>query len=161
MKTDTIEDLARSDIFDSRDVIARIGDLESTVTQWEADEDDLTLPCIVCREPYGDHVTEPDGDVALIFCPTSDEDERRELEQLREFEKYASSEIPDWPYGETFIAESYFEEYAQQLAEDITSYDSRNETWPFTYIDWTAAAEALQQDYTEVELLGYTFWARA
>lgn len=157
--TKTIEELAQSDIFDSLEVIDRIKDLESIVTQWEANEDDLTLPCLVCGEPYMDHVTDPDRDGALIFCPTSDEDERRELEQLHEFEKYASSQLPDWEYGETFIAESFFEQYAEQYAEDIGAIGYSN--WPSCHIDWSAAADDLKMDYTEIDFLGYTFWARA
>lgn len=35
------------------------------------------------------------------------------------------------------------EDYAQQLAEDLDYLSERNLTWPFTHIDWQAAAEEL------------------
>jgi hypothetical protein len=88
-----------------------------------------------------------------------DEDETAELAELREI-VVAWSDVSDWIYGETFIADDYFEDYARELADDIGAID-RNASWPLTYIDWTAAAEALQQDYTQYEGFGRIWWARA
>jgi hypothetical protein len=69
--------------------------------------------------------------------------------------------IPDWIYGETLIAESYFVEYAQELARDVGMVTDEHDTWPLRYIDWDAAAEALKADYVELEILGSTYLARA
>lgn len=65
----------------------------------------------------------------------------------------------DW-YPVTLIRESYFEDHARELAEDIGGADLRNAKWPFTCIDWSQAARELQQDYSSVEFGGVTFWYR-
>ena len=62
-----------------------------------------------------------------------------------------------YPLG--LIRESYFEEYAQELAEDIGAID-RNPQWPLQYIDWDAACAALANDYMEVDFDGVTYLAR-
>lgn len=36
----------------------------------------------------------------------------------------------------------------------------RDATWPITFIDWAAAAAALQQDYTSIDIDGITYWGR-
>lgn len=88
------------------------------------------------------------------------DDETAELAALRELESEASGYIVDWQYGETFIPESAFEDYARELASDVSDYNARDEQWPYTYIDWPAAAEALKQDYTAIEWRGVTYYAR-
>lgn len=85
-----------------------------------------------------------------------DEEEAQLLAELRD----AESEVSDWSFGETFIAEGYFKTYAQDLADDIGAVDS-DAGWPTCHIDWDAAADSLKQDYTEFELAGVTFYARA
>jgi hypothetical protein len=67
--------------------------------------------------------------------------------------------IPDWVYGETLIADDAFEGYARELADDIGAVSS-DASWPNTFIDWPAAADALRQDYTAFEVDGITYWAR-
>lgn len=62
-----------------------------------------------------------------------------------------------YPVG--FIADSYFEEYAMQLADDIGAINS-DATWPNSCIDWERAASELQQDYSSVEINGQTYWYR-
>lgn len=64
----------------------------------------------------------------------------------------------DW-YPITLIRDSYFEDYAQELAEDIGAVD-REANWPNNFIDWEAAAEALQQDYTSIDFDGEDYWYR-
>lgn len=63
-------------------------------------------------------------------------------------------------YGETLIPEKDFQNYAQQLAEDVGAYDS-NASWPMNHIDWEAAADALREDYSEVVFEGITYLFRA
>lgn len=108
------------DIIDSRDVIARIAELE--------DEE-------------------------------RDEDEEAEYVALVAFAEDGENYIADWTYGEALIRDSYFEEYAEQLAEDIGAIDG-NASWPLTFIDWSAAADALQEDYTALDFDGVTYWGR-
>ena len=112
------------DLIDSRDVIARIEELES----WAEDE-------------------------AL------DDDDAAELAALKALAEEAEGYAPDWQHGETLIRDSYFEEYAEQLAYDIGAMD-RNFGWPAEHIDWKAAADALKIDYTSVEFDGVAYWIR-
>lgn len=64
----------------------------------------------------------------------------------------------DW-YPVTLVRDSYFGDYAQQLAEDIGAIPE-DFSWPASYIDWDAATDALQMDYTSVEFDGVTYWYR-
>ena len=64
----------------------------------------------------------------------------------------------DW-YPVTLIHESYFENYAQEMAEDIGAIDPKA-TWPLNHIDWEAAAEELQNDYTQIDFDGETYFTR-
>ncbi|RAV17494.1 hypothetical protein DQP57_00260 [Mycobacterium colombiense] len=64
----------------------------------------------------------------------------------------------DW-YPVTLIRDSYFEDYAQELAEDIGAITGA-EQWPHNCIDWERAARELRMDYTSVEYDGVTYWYR-
>ena len=64
----------------------------------------------------------------------------------------------DW-YPVTLVNVSHFTEYAQQLAEDIGAIPS-DAKWPNNHIDWDAAADALKEDYSEVEYDGVTYLYR-
>ncbi|HNR55121.1 MAG TPA: hypothetical protein PKJ19_08145 [Flavobacteriales bacterium] len=64
----------------------------------------------------------------------------------------------DW-YPVTLIHEDHFEDYAQELAEDIGAVN-RDAQWPNNHIDWKAAAEDLLQDYSEVDVDGTTYYYR-
>ena len=64
----------------------------------------------------------------------------------------------DW-YPVTLIRDSYFKEYAQELAEDIGAIPD-NATWPCRCIDWDRAARELRMDYSAVEYGGVTYWTR-
>lgn len=76
----------------------------------------------------------------------------------------------DW-YPLTLIAESYFENYARELAIDcagsreeseLLAGNGRGEHWPFTCmtIDWERAARDLKTDYSSVDFNGKTYWTR-
>jgi len=56
-------------------------------------------------------------------------------------------------------AKAYFQDYAQELAEDIGSIN-KDAAWPNNHIDWEAAADELLTDYTEVEIGGITYYYR-
>ena len=60
--------------------------------------------------------------------------------------------------GQTLVRDSYFVNYAQELADDC-GYEISDE-WPYRCIDWALAARELQMDYTPVEFYGVTYWAR-
>lgn len=109
------------DIIDSRDVIERITELETTEERDAAEHEEL---------------------VAL----------RAVAEQGKDY-------APDWQYGEALIRDSFFQEYAQELAEDCDMIPA-DRAWPMTCIDWEQAARELQMDYTSVDFDGVTYWVR-
>ena len=95
-----------------------------------------------------------DGDSLL------DRNERIELLTLKALAEDAADYSEDWRYGATLIRDSYFVEYAQELAEDIEGEALGDAHWPFTCIDWEQAARELRMDYTPVEFAGVTYWVR-
>lgn len=122
-------------IIDSRDVIARIDDLE------------------LLGAASGDEFI--NGDTSEL-----DPEEAEELAALRSLAEQGEGYVPDWQYGETLIRDDYFEDYARELAEDIGAID-REAGWPAYCIDWERAANDLRIDYTELTFDGVTYWARA
>lgn len=127
------DDLRGQKIIDSRDVIARIDHLESEIASQRDDP-----------EAY------PDG---------PDEELTEELKVLKELQDEAEGYCPDWHHGATLISDDHFTEYAQELAEDIGAIKD-NAGWPYDFIDWDAAAEALKMDYTQVVFDGTDYWVR-
>lgn len=88
-----------------------------------------------------------------------DPEDYAELAKLETFAAEAKEYVSDWEYGEQFICDDYFEDYARELARDIGAIDP-NAGWPNGFIDWEAAADELRMDYTSFELDGVTYWSR-
>ena len=65
----------------------------------------------------------------------------------------------DWAFGEALIRDSYFKEYAQELADDIGAVNS-DAGWPADCIDWEKATRELQMDYSPVDFDGVAYWTR-
>lgn len=128
----------RDDMIDSRDVRARIEELESERSD---------LADAMDAEDYQPSAKEELEDW--------DEENAAELKALHDLEEQASG-YADWDHGATLIRDSYFKDYAMQLAEDLGSMPQ--DTWPLHCIDWDKAASELQQDYTSVEFDGITYW---
>lgn len=144
-----LSNLKGNDIIDSRDLIARLRELEddratNSIEPEDIEEDDETW-------------TAKDG---TIFPETSywTESEEEEYLELKAFIEEAEG-YGDFRHGETLILESYFEKYSRELAEDIGAI-SGDETWPLNCIDWERAAEELKQDYSEFDFGGYTYLMR-
>lgn len=93
-----------------------------------------------------------------------DDDESEELETLAglldDLKGYGGDEQwrGDW-YPITLIRNSYFQDYAQELAEEIGAIP-KNNRWPCTCIDWEQATRELRMDYNSVEYDGVTYWYR-
>ena len=87
------------------------------------------------------------------------EEETIELNLLKALQDEAEGYCPDWRYGAGLVRDSYFEEYAQQLAEDIGAIDG-DASWPNNCIDWERAARELKFDYTAVDFDGVIYWVR-
>lgn len=117
-------------IIDSRDVIERLGELETEL----------------------EYLREGEMEV--------DEDVQEEYDMLRAFADEGEMNCEDWDHGEMLIHESYFTEYAEELAQDLYGADIVDAVWPYNHIDWDEAAEALKQDYSELDFGGQTYYAR-
>lgn len=82
------------------------------------------------------------------------------LASVDDLSKQLYSSLEDAADNEpTMILESYFERYAQEVAEDIGAISNPDE-WPNYCIDWERAARELAMDYGTVEFGGYTYYIR-
>lgn len=127
------------DVVDFRDITDRVEHLEQLRQPGPID--------------LGDEDNEQDQD--SLF------EELKQLEDLLDETRGYSGDHQwrgDW-YPGLMIRDSYFEAYAEELANDIGAID-RNAKWPLTHIDWEAAARDLQQDYSTVDWDGVTYWCR-
>jgi hypothetical protein len=143
----------RQDVLDSRDVIARIRELESELED-ARDTHDLE-DCEDSETPPHNH------EACACTCHEVDQDLTEELAALKALEEEAS-ESPDWAYGETLIRDTYFEEYAEECAYDWGACSREyKHKWPLNHIDWEAAADELKADYMRVDFDGEDYWIRA
>lgn len=133
----------QDDVIDSRDVIARIDELEG-------ERDDHPMP----NDGSGD-----DDAIRFEAWREAHPEDATELAALQALTAEAEG-YGDWAHGETLIRDSHFKAYAQELADDLglISADAR---WPATCIDWEEAAEELKQDYTAYDFDGVTYWGRS
>jgi hypothetical protein len=164
-------------IIDSRDIIARheelqderfslVEALEEAKENFEdflkdADEelkedDDFEDRCASFREAINDA-----QDALNEFDQSFDRDELDLLTEVRS----EGENSPDWSWGETLIKDSYFTEYAEQLANDVCEFPKEFQSgqWPFNHmeIDWESAAQELQSDYFDISAGGETYYIRA
>jgi hypothetical protein len=136
------------DVIDSKDIIERIEELQA---EKEALQEAV--------EEAGEGIEEEDkitAETALEDWEKENGEELKALENLNE----EGEGYGDWAHGETLIADSYFTQYAQELAYDIGAVD-RNANWPLQHIDWEAAAEELKSDYACISFDGVDYWMRA
>lgn len=135
------------DVIDSRDVIERIEELQG--------ERDAFVDEVGADSERNDVQT---ADARLTWAEQNP-DEAAELAALEALAEEASAYAADWQHGETLIRDSYFKEYAQELAEDIGAINA-NASWPNNCIDWDQAARELQMDYTSVNFDNVIYWVR-
>jgi len=110
---------------------------------------------IAALESYDDAINDDEG----LFTVEEQQAIVEEYGELAEEVRALDGCCEDWTYGATLINEDYFEDYAREVAQDIGALDS-DSSWPHAYIDWPAAARALQMDYTTVEYGGDTYYVR-
>jgi hypothetical protein len=145
------------DIIDSRDVDSRIEELEA---ERDALIEALDEACVASDEAQRDGRDDVHAEEVTAAQAALDEwGDGEELAALVAFRDDAKGYCSDWRYGETLIRDSYFTEYAQELAADLGALKSVEE-WPYTCIDWDKAARELQRDYSSAELDGVTYWFR-
>lgn len=127
-----------ANIIDVRDIIARVEELREETAEYE----------------------NPEGDLEAHDADIEAREELTVLESILEALAGNGGDEQwegDW-YPVTLIHDDYFEEYAQELAEDC-GFTTGNE-WPARCIDWERAADELRQDYTTIEINGETYQYR-
>jgi hypothetical protein len=124
------------DVIDSRDVIERIEELRDERDAHDEGE---------CGRSWAEEYP----------------DDAEELRALEELQSEAEGYSRYWRHGETLIRDSYFEDYARELAEDLHGGALLRDEWPFSCIDWEYAAAELKHDYTAVDFGGVTYWVRS
>jgi len=168
------------DVIDSRNIIKRLEELRDERENLAAilDENSTELdrlrglgpedePSEFMREYMEDNgIGLKDAEAKMLELIAMDEAVLKDWdeENAEEFALLTSinedgEESPDWEHGETMILDSYFEDFAREFASDM-GYKG-DDTWPGNHIDWSAAAEELQQDYFSLEYGRYTYWVRS
>ena len=142
----TTEVTNSQDIIDSRDIIARIEELE---------EERQTLKDTIEELEESEELNQAKQD--LIDFDESEEG--RELAILKALEEEASAS-PDWQYGETLIRESYFEEYCKDLCEDIGDIPKDLPWYIANHIDWEGVSHEIKMDYITVDFDGVDYLIR-
>jgi hypothetical protein len=94
----------------------------------------------------------------LTALTEPDEYDTEELTKLKALAEEAGEDSRSWADGITLIRDTYFEDYAQELAEDIGAIDPKAGGWPLNCIDWGRAAEELKVDYQCVSFDGEDYW---
>lgn len=138
-----MQNLKYEDVIDVRDIIERVEELREERDDFEHDED-------------GDRL---DHDWAKAW--PEDAEELNTLEELLGDIKGNGGDEQwegDW-YPVTLIRDSYFKDYAQELADDMGALP-KEYSWPSSCIDWDQAARELRMDYTSTEIDGVTYWYR-
>lgn len=144
MHKTTIENT--EDIIDSRDIIARIEELEN-------ERDDYTAP-------------NKDGYQTMIGADwaADNPEDAAELAALQALAQEAE-DSPDWIHGETLIRRSYFVDYIAELINDCYEMpkEMNSGQWPYRHMtmDYEAAANEAEQDYMSVDFDGVEYLIRS
>lgn len=129
-------------IIDSRDVIARIEELEGEL---EAAYEEA-------------QAAKPDEVISKEEFLKSEAFDDAELTVLQALQTEAEGYAPDWKYGAQLIRSTYFAEAMEELCQDIG--DLPKDLPSYLVIDWEATAENLKVDYTSVDFDGVEYYVR-
>ncbi len=172
-----------ADIIDSRDVIARIDELQAKEDALAEAQEELDKAKEALEESkkrdVGDNQEEDleDEDDDTEELPEAedlddaqkafddadsdfDEDERKELKALKALQEEAEGYAPDWNHGATLISRSHFVDYCQELVKDIGDMPKELPDYIANNIDWKGVADDLEADYTTVDFDGQEYLVR-
>lgn len=152
MRGDT-EITNREDVIDSREIIDRIEYLEDEQTTLSDKLDEAKE-----NEDNLEELQTALKDAQEALKEWDESDEGQELRALKSIQDEADG-YSDWKHGATLIRDSYFTEYAEQLANEMGAIN-KDQSWPNNCIDWKQAADELKQDYTCVDFDGVDYWIR-
>lgn len=146
-------------IIDSRDVIARIEELEE---EREAYAEEVETAQDAVNDL--DEETPDTGEAealreALAALSVWDEDNGDELNALKSLADEAADYSSAWRHGETLIHRNYFIQYVEELLQDIG--DLPRKLPDYLVIDWEATAQNIEQDYSSVDFDGEEYLIRS
>ncbi len=124
-----------SETHDSRDIIARIEELETERDTYDGERGEE-------RDPW------------TAVYP----EDAAELTALQKLAAEAEGYAADWHHGEILIRDDYFTDYACEMLKDC-GVIPRDLPW-YVEIDWEATARNVLMDYTAVYFDGVTYWIR-
>ena len=144
-------------IIDTRDLYKRQQELQSELETLQDAVSDAQEALNECEDADDQETLADTLNEATAELEDWQSEYQEELDELNDLE----SEVGDeWMHGETLIDEDDFEEYAQELAEDISGMP-QDQPWPFNYIDWEQAANELRVDYSSCDYQGNTYLFRS
>jgi hypothetical protein len=141
-------------IIDSRDVIARMEELDSELEDAYGELPDNEGVDEKNQLSYDDWLQHVADDSSHIL-----NEEAEEFLKLQGLADEAQSNVSDWEHGATLIREDHFVEYTQELLKEIG--DLPQDLPNYLVIDWDATADNIKADYSEVEFAGVTYLARS
>lgn len=151
------------DTIDTRDLIRHVDDLYDTLCSMHDDY----IQALYEAGDYPDGHDEDEVKEELTkyhpldtFIEECEDCEADEYKSAKAFLEDVESNTSEAHSGETLIHEDHFEEYAEQLADDIGAIDPKA-GWPLNHIDWESAARELSHDYSEVDWDGQTYLVRS
>jgi hypothetical protein len=124
-----------TETIDSRDIIARIDELQAERDTYDGERGEE-------RDPWTAVYPEDAAELAALH------------KLATEAEGYAA----DWHHGEVLIRDDYFTDYAREMLEDCGTIPRDLPSW--VEIDWKATARNVRMDYTAVDFDGVTYWIR-
>ena len=145
------------DIIDSRDVIARIEELETERGDLQAAYEDAVSEQIESMDEEAIEELKDNRDQALDALEEFDNSEEgQELTVLKALAEQGEAYAPDWKYGAQLINEDYFEEAMDEMLEDC-GYIPRDLP---SFLTITVDYGALKMDYTKLDFDGQTYYIR-
>ena len=146
-----------SNILDTRDLQERLEELQGlkeAVETAQSTVDELMVSDLAAAQPDFDEKLDDARTELDEACEAFDGEAQAELEELEAL----SEEVSEWTSGNQLIPEDDFEDYCQELCEDIG--DIPRDLPSYIVIDWEATARNLKADYSEVEYQGTTYLYR-
>ena len=146
------------DVIDSRDVIERIEELEGERQDLQDAFETAVDNELQNTDPEQRETLNTVRNDAYKALTDWDEENKAELDALKALAEEAEGYAPDWRHGAALVRDSYFEDYARELLEDIG--DIPRNLPHYIEIDWEATARNIQMDYTAVDFDGVSYWVR-
>lgn len=149
----------QDDVIDSRDVIARIVELEDdleTLMERQRDLDDAIV--VAAGQEQNTQSLWVQRDRVHQELKDWHDSNSQELKALQALAAEAENYAGDWQHGATLISLDYWPTYAMEMVQD--KGDLPRNIPNYVVIDWEATAGNLAVDYTEVDFAGATYLVR-